>query len=256
MKKMLIVAVMVVAIFAAMSGVAFAHTTEGVNGAAQFVAADGGMVHGSYATTTNACKVCHDVHGNTSYKLFLAASASEGCAVCHVAVTAATTVYTGAYDAHVIDADSTLAALPDSSSTVGMLGSDALLGCMDCHDAAPHGMGAGTMIALSTEATSRTDFCLGCHDENDGRLTGGVRADDNTHVMAGLGVAYTEFGATTTTHADAGATSATCENCHTNGTADDFPHSGNYKLLIDGAAAQALDVSCMACHGAGVGVAY
>ncbi len=255
MKRMILVTVLALAMLAAMSGVAFAGNTEGVAGVSQWVITD--TVHSGYASTTNACKVCHDVHGNANYKLFIANDVSTGCSTCHVAVTAAPNVYTAALDAHVIGG--ALATMPDSSNTAGMLGTDAILGCLDCHDAAPHGAGhAGAFYALtkaSTAGTTSVDFCLRCHDENDGRVDGaGAIEDANTHVMVAVGGSYVRNGDITATHADGGVTSANCVNCHVDVT--DFPHSGVYKLLTAGSAAQALDAECRLCHGATVGVSY
>lgn len=259
MKRILFVAVLVVAMVAAMTGVAFAGSTMGVAGISQWVAGD--TVHSGYATTTNACKVCHDVHGNANYKLFIDNNVSNGCSTCHVIATAAPNVYTGATDAHVLNVAAVV--IPDSTNAAGMLGTDNVLGCLDCHDAAPHGAGhTAAIYALTKDVTAGAtaeDFCLRCHDNNDGRLTAGVRADNTTHVMAPLAAVYTEFGAATTTHADAGATSATCRSCHVEPLAaggGDFPHSGVYKLLTAGSAAQALDAECRLCHGTTVGVAY
>ncbi|MDO8847561.1 MAG: cytochrome c3 family protein [Coriobacteriia bacterium] len=249
MKRMILVAVLALAMLATMSGVAFAGNTEGVAGISQWDGVD--TVHSGYAATTNACKVCHDVHGNANYKLFIDNNVSTGCSTCHVTLTAAPNVYTGATDAHVIGG--ALATLPDSSNTAGMLGADAVLGCLDCHNAAPHGAGAGTGYALVTEDDDN-DFCLRCHDENDGRLTLGVIADTNTHVMVAVGDSYIRNGDITADDADAGVTSENCINCHVDVT--DFPHSGEYKLLTAGSAADALDAECRLCHGATVGVSY
>jgi len=249
MKRMILITVLAVAMLAAMTGVAFAGNTIGVAGVSQWVVGD--TVHSGYASTTNACKVCHDVHGNANYKLFIENDVTTGCNTCHVSVTAAPTVYSGAIDAHVIGG--ALATLPDSTNAAGMLGSDNLLGCLDCHNAAPHGANAGTGYALVQE-DDNNDFCLRCHDENDGRLTLGLIADANTHVMVLEGDSYIRNGDITADHADADVTSANCINCHVDVT--DFPHSGVYKLLTAGSAAQALDVECALCHGDTVGVTY
>jgi predicted CXXCH cytochrome family protein len=246
---MILVALLAVAMLASMAGVAYAGNTEGTTGVSQWVGGD--TVHSGYATTTNACKVCHDIHGNANYKLFIANDVATGCSTCHISVTAAPTVYTET-DVHRINVATTI---PDGSTDtpLALTGDADELECLDCHNAAPHGAGAGTGYALITESDNNS-FCIRCHDENDGRVTAGVRASNNTHVMIADGGAYTEFGATVADDCDAGATSANCVNCHVDNV--DFPHSGEYKLLTTGSAALALDAECRLCHGATVGVEY
>lgn len=258
MKKMILVAVMVVSLVVATSGIAYAGNTEGVTGVSQWVGpfstpsqVTSDTVHSGYSTTTNACKVCHDIHGNSNYKLFIENDVATGCSTCHIAVTAAPTVYSDT-DVHRIN---TVTTIPDGSvdAPLALTGEVDELECLDCHNAAPHGANAGTGYALVTESDNN-DFCIRCHDENDGRVTEGVRASASTHVMIADGGAYTEFGATVADDCDADATSANCVNCHVDTT--DFPHSGVYKLLTTGSAAQALDAECLLCHGATVGVDY
>lgn len=257
MKKTVFVLVLAMVMILAMGSVAHAATIEGINGISEWVTSD--SIHQGYASSVNACKVCHDVHENPNAKLFITDNMNDGCGLCHTGGTTGVQVYTGT-ERHTRGA----MLIPDSGGTNGPaddltanISSGGLI-CIDCHDAAPHGAGAPDpfIVALSTESTSMTDFCLKCHEVNDGRLVGGQRTDKLTHVMAGLGATYTEFGSTTTSHADVGANSSTCANCHTNGTQTDFPHSGNYKLLVDGSTAKGLDVECRMCHGDTVGSMY
>lgn len=257
MKKTILVLALTVAMLAAMSGIAYAGNTEGTFDS---TIAGGAKIHSGYAAGNNDCKACHDVHGNTNYKLFIANSTSAGCTLCHITTTVGTAVYGSDPDVHRIAVDTTT---PDTAADeLDRSGSASQLDCMDCHDAAPHGVGytAGTDYPLTKGfaiATESVEFCLQCHDENDGRVPAGTtRTDLGTHVMIAQGGAYTENGATNAVHANALSTSALCTSCHTNGSKTDFPHTGNFKLLDDAAGADLLDVTCLRCHSAGVGVTY
>lgn len=248
MKKMILVLSMVVVILVATAGIAFAGNVEGTAGVAgNWVG--GESIHSGYATSTNACKVCHDVHGNANWKLFMANDVASGCQSCHVDGGGGLPVYTNMTGvAHRVDGAAMT--VPDSGGAVAFPDG---LGCLNCHDAAPHGAGSVAGAYALTKQANHDDFCLKCHTQNDGRVAAGTRASNNTHVMVAKGAAYTDFGATTAAHVDDGATSATCISCHTSKL--DFPHTGNFKLLTTGSAVAALDVECRLCH-QGVGVNY
>lgn len=213
-------------------------------------------VHGGYADTTNSCKVCHDVHENANAHLFITTVVSDGCVLCHTDGGGGTAVYTGTSAHDLLNADEII---PDVGGTNGFDDDTVIdaLSCIDCHDAAPHGAGESTASGhyTLTTADDPVDFCVACHAANDGRVSGGD-VGQPTHVMAAVGTSYNDFAGTPGIGAaDSGATSADCVNCHTNGSADDFPHSGNYKLLADGAGQYALADVCLGCH-SGVGTDY
>lgn len=236
MKKMIIVTILALAMLFSMAASAYATGAGEGTFATAVELGDVANVHGTYAATTNACKVCHDVHGNANAKLFIAAVASDGCILCHDALGLGAAVYQGVgTTAHL--ADETITIIPDGTGGVF----DGNLGCMDCHSAAPHGAFEGTYGKLSTVDGTETDFCASCHLPNDGRVAG----VNPTHIMVAQDLV-------TYTHALTGATSATCASCHTNfdGTDNaDYPHEGNYKLLNQNVSSGTdLDDSCRPCH--------
>ncbi len=187
-------------------------------------------IHGGYAATSTYCKSCHDVHGGTvdhanDAYLFRWATATDGCVACHDGASTLTThkVYLTAgvqLSEHTISAATTV--IPDSTADAGlMLDGVAGLGCADCHNAAPHGMGEGTLfvdgaLIKATSGATVTEFCgTNCHNLND-RV-----GETTTHPMgAAEAVAYAE------------APAASCISCHNDLVADGFPHeSVNYAFL-------------------------
>lgn len=264
MKKTIMIVALAMVMLFAFSSIAFAALTDSldtVEGVAGLTQSPTDSAHGGYAQSTNSCKLCHDVHQNANGHLFLAATTSAGCYVCHVSgVGSVNSVYTGTAVAH--DITDGVLTIPDSGATYATdesTGVDGLT-CMGCHDAAPHGKGFAAGGYALTKQANHVAFCVKCHKANDGRVVGGL-VEQPTHVMALVGTTYVDKGsASGIGAADSGATSADCINCHTNGgTASvlgtDFPHTGTFKLLMTGATAQGLAPECLACH-SGVGSAY
>lgn len=278
MKKMLLIVVLAMVMILAYASVAVADspTDEGVAGTTQWNS--GESVHSGWDTTTNGCKVCHDVHENSNAYLFVFDNVQTGCVTCHTSGGGGLPVYTGTGGLDATDGGHSLTAgdvdVPDSdginpSPAPGIGPGDdviAVFNCLTCHDAAPHGAGQGTLSStgivplVTTNGTTQTDFCVRCHDPNDGRPVAGVKTTP-THVMVAKGDAYTGEAGTTAAHADDAADAKECKNCHINaaaigGDSGDYPHTGNWKLLKTGAAALNLDTECLLCHGATVGVMY
>lgn len=248
MKKILFICIIVVAIMAISATSAFAYKVDTIN--------YNNARHSGYATTTNACKACHDVHGGSTNlgtgvasMLYRWDTASAGCTACHQGAAPLTTtvVYglVGAVAEHTIGA----AAVLDSTDDTGIsTTAPATLDCFDCHNAAPHGAGAGypgaTGTSLITEATVNA-FCLRCHDKNDDVAT--------SHPVGALGT----FDSTTSW-----ASSTNCTSCHTSAAGDGFPHqdAADYAFLgVAGVTEIAQDAKCITCHisgAAGVGLTY
>lgn len=251
MKKIMFVLVLAVALVAMMSGVASAAYRADIQVDESLAAHDG------FGASTNFCKQCHDVHGGVladdNTPLFRYGVVADSCAYCHVGggAMSGAQVYTVA----TFEAEHTIGelAIPDRNTADG-LGSDAKLGCIDCHMAAPHGAGTasswGTSGALITSAyNDPNDYCGAlCHDMNDEGALGGTGADATHPIVA-----------TVTDSTVANAATVSCLNCHdatTVATVSEFPHrSGGWAFLQNtaldadaSAATQPLDGVCMTCH--------
>ncbi len=236
MKKLLIIAAIVVAIVAMTGTVAMAG--QGSSGYNTVVGATV-SIHGSYADTGNECEVCHAVHGATgTYKLLRNNSAASACNACHVGASALTAakVYTftsGVLAEHVIGASS----VPDNGNGTSV----SSLACMDCHDAAPHGAGANASGKLSTAAYTGSEqaFCAGCHEANN--------AGTDTHVFDSSADNVRAFAA-----------SGDCNDCH-NDTAG-FPHeTQTLRFRAGTTSTDGVDAICLDCHDngtSGVGRTY
>ena len=269
MKKTMIIMVLTLAMIALSSSVAFAYQTDTyVDDPAAGIGGATNTIHGTYSASSTYCKSCHDVHGGTidhanDAYLFRWSTATAGCVFCHDAVAANTThtVYTngGASNntlaEHSIDVG--VVVVPDSTDDTGITtGGDGVvgLGCADCHTAAPHGAGEGTLftdgaLIKATDGATITAYCgTNCHDKND------MTAPDETttHPMAAaesVGYAFVP--------------AAQCTSCHDETLANGFPHDSlNYAFLgADAGTTDNIynDGVCLACHvsgAAGIGQTY
>lgn len=239
MKKIMFLCIIVVAILAISATSAFAYKVDTIN--------YNDARHGGYAATTNACKACHDVHGgSTNFGTGVASmlyrwdTASAGCTACHQGVAPLTTTVVYGVAAPVAEHTIGAAVVYDSTDDSGIdlsLPVDSL-DCFDCHNAAPHGAGAGypgaSGTALITEATVNA-FCARCHDKNDDVAT--------SHPLAAFDSTTSWVSATS------------CTSCHTSAAADGFPHQDalDYAFLgVSTVTETAQDEKCIVCHISGI----
>ena len=83
-KQVAVLVVMVLAIFMAFGGQAFADGNNGPNPPAVGDPIAGNTSpHGGYSTTTNYCMQCHGIHSGTDYSLLRASTVTATCNTCH-----------------------------------------------------------------------------------------------------------------------------------------------------------------------------
>ncbi|MBE0476958.1 MAG: hypothetical protein IBX62_07680, partial [Coriobacteriia bacterium] len=138
MKRVLLIAASAALLVLATTGAAYAGNDEGTFRGPPYT----DTAHSGYAATSNSCMYCHDIHQNTNYKLFIADTATDGCMVCHYGVgAAATAVYNNAAPnaEHRVDASTFI---PDATTDapIQAIAPADRLDCLECHDAAPHGV--------------------------------------------------------------------------------------------------------------------
>lgn len=267
MKKTIFIVLVVIAMLAMGATSAFAAGYKVDTGWS--VGADGDpatLRHSGYATTTNACKACHDVHGagtitalgaptatpSANLKLYRWDTSSDGCNACHLGTSALSAVQVYTVATALTTAEHTLGVgvIPDSAADAGLAldgVNTTVLDCFDCHDAAPHGAGstADLIKADLTTVAGVNAYCgTRCHDLNDGDVT--------SHSLKPAPVDGV--------HAFVVADS--CYKCHTSAGSAGFPHQDvdDYAFLGSATLADsALDAKCVSCHisgGSGVGLTY
>ncbi|MHB9002732.1 MAG: multiheme c-type cytochrome [Coriobacteriia bacterium] len=233
--------------------------------------------HTGWTAATNKCKACHAVHeaenvGNTlNGEKLLRSTVVGACDYCHVSANFAgiQKVYNADPANYALDTgkehtlSSTVATdAPDSGDAAGLADpatdyAFAQFGCVSCHSV--HGAGtfqAGANILKANPytgdadaATTMTQFCTDCHDNNYVTLkdTGAAGVDQVSHYM-GAAVKGQSI-----------ETSADCRNCHDGGVVgaagNSWPHlTSGWNFLAD-ASTSNLDTVCLSCHTT-VGTAY
>ena len=229
----------------------------------------GNSPHGSYTVTTDKCKTCHAVHeaenaGNTlNGEKLLRSSVISACDYCHVSSSfAIQTVYNEVPANYSADTGQehtlgTSVSVPDSNDPAGQADSSndytiATFGCVSCH--AVHGastIGTGTNILKADPlgdggaATTGTEFCADCHDNNDVTVkdTGAAGTDQVSHYMGAV-----------TSATLAAAASTDCNDCHKGGDGSElnnYPHyTAGLQFLNDNydGSTWDLDGVCTECH--------
>lgn len=273
------------------TSLAFAGTGRWLNDTKNYISFSNmpttGKHNGTYSTATNKCSNCHAVHnagtdyaGTNVYKLLRTADASAAqgaCNFCHITGAAgvpqpySTASFSGAPERARHRVDGTADTIPDSTVPTGassQLGSDLVLGCLDCHNAAPHGSGNVWKLTKDEGAggfTLETPVCKRCHDKNYTPNDKDQAFDKQTHPMVDndnrrVGRA-TQVAATW-------ANTYRCKFCHANAQGIGiFPHvsrAARFLMSTAGDLNQAgtggyLDAVCTDCHrwsSDGVGITF
>ncbi|TLM69734.1 MAG: hypothetical protein FDZ70_09585 [Actinobacteria bacterium] len=254
--------------------------------------------HTGWSTATNYCNQCHAVHeaenaANTINGEYLLRSTAAGsCDYCHVSGTfAITQVYDSdpANESAALGMEHTLGvgmAVPDSNDATGMAddSNDYTIDftCTSCHTV--HGAGAidfgvptgtanilkanpltladGDKHGIEDTATTQTEFCADCHDNNH------VLAHDLGNGVNNVGDQASHIMTSNVDAALASKSSDDCRDCHTVassiasiGPANNFPHQTvAIDFLMDaygdGTGVIRLDAVCLDCHGGKVGVSF
>ncbi|TLM78063.1 MAG: hypothetical protein FDZ70_04600 [Actinobacteria bacterium] len=236
--------------------------------------------HTGWLDTTNYCNQCHAIHEaeDATYpdgEYLLRSSSAGACDLCHVNPAnpfGIAQVYDADPANYALDTgfEHTLIAavdVPDSADPAGT--ADPLFdynidfSCLSCHSV--HGANCipGSAILLEDPigdldaATTETEFCADCHDNND--VTGWDNHDGNGDEVSHIMTANLNTPAGVQAASSA---STDCRDCHSGGgfvQANSWPHlTAGAQFLVDtydgnGNGGEEMDTVCLDCHAGLVG---